>query len=135
MAGFTFRYRLSGGAPTIQTLIFQDTETLTKGDIVSIQGGVVDLGAANDPNFAGIALQTKAGTTNVSTIDIITDRDAVYGVDDANARLQGATLDIAGATGAMTVAASNHVDLVVVAGSTATEETLVKFAPGEHWLD
>lgn len=135
MAGFTFRYRLSGGAPTIQTLVFQDTETLTKGDIVSIQGGVVDLGATNDTNFAGIALQTKAGTTNVSTIDIITDKDAVYGVDDLVARLQGATLDIAGATGAMTVAASFNVDLTVVAGSTATEETLVKFAPGEHWLD
>jgi len=134
MAGFTFRYRLSGGAPTIQRFIFQDTETLTKGDMVSIETGVADLAATADAVLAGVALQTKAGTTTVSTIDIITDADAVYGVTDANARLQGATLDIAGATGAQTVAASNNAEFLVVAGSSATEETLVTFNVAKHWL-
>jgi len=134
MAGFTFRYRLGGGAPTIQTLIFQDTETLTKGDMVSIQSGLVDLAATADANLAGIALQTKAGTTTVSTIDIITDADAVYGVTDANARLAGAILDIAGATGAMTLAADSNHDVLVVAPSSATEETLVTFNVAKHWL-
>jgi hypothetical protein len=134
MAGFTFRYRLSGGAPTIQTLLFQDTETLTKGDLVAIQGGYVDLAATADANLAGIALQTKAGTTQVSTIDIITDADAVYGVADANARLAGAILDIAGTTGAMTLAADSNHDVIVVAPSSASEETLVTFNVAKHWL-
>jgi methionine aminopeptidase len=134
MAGFTFRYRLSGGAPTIQTFKFKDSETLTKGDMVSIESGVVDLAATADAVLAGIALQTKAGTTAVSTIDIITDADAVYGVVDANARLQGALLDIAGATGAMSVTTDSNHDVLVVAGSSATEETLVTFNVAKHWL-
>jgi len=134
MAGFTFRYRLSGGAPTIQTFVFQDTETLTKGDLVSIQSGVADLAATADANLAGVALQTKAGTSAVSTIDIITDADAVYGVADANARLAGAILDIAGATGSMALAADSNHDVLVVAPSSATEETLVTFNVAKHWL-
>jgi hypothetical protein len=134
MAGYTFRYRLSGGAPTIQTFVFQDTETLTKGDLVAIQGGLADLAATSDANLAGVALQTKAGTANVSTIDIITDADAVYGVYDANARAAGAILDIAGATGAMAIAADSNHDVLVVATSSATEETLVTFNVAKHWL-
>jgi len=69
----------------------------------------------------------------VTTYKVITDWDAVYEVYDANARVIGATLDIAGTTGAMTVAASSNVDLLVVADSTASEPTLVMIAHGEHW--
>jgi hypothetical protein len=131
--GFRFRYRLSNAPPTIQTLTIKDTETLTKGDLVNLETGEIDLGATNDTNFVGIVLETKAGTDSVTTYKCITDFDAVYGVYDPNARLVGATLDIAGATGAMTVAASSSVDLLVVANSTAAEETLVMIAHGEHW--
>lgn len=135
MAGFTFRYRLSGGAPTIQVLKSKDTETLTKGDLLNMETGEVDLAATNDTAFVGVCLDTGARVDSTTDVYCITDKDAVYGTTDANARLQGATLDIAGATGAMTVAASNNVDLIVVAPSSATQETLVKFATGEHWLD
>lgn len=131
--GFTFRYRLSGGAPTIQSLTFKDTETLTKGDMVNLESGQVDLGATADTNFMGVALQTLAGTTAVTKIDVITDDDAVYGVTDNNARVHGATLDLAGATGAQTVAASSNKEFVVMADSGATEETLVKFNVGKHY--
>jgi len=133
MAGFRYAYRESGGTPTIQSAVFQDSETLTKGDMVSIESGKADLSATNDTTLAGVALETKAGTTNVSYITFIADTDAVYAVDDANARLNGATLDIAGATGAMTVASSSNVDVQVVADSSATEPTLVRIAHGEQY--
>lgn len=133
-AGFRPRYRLSGQPFTVLNLKFKDTETLTKGDILNLESGTLDLGATNDTTFIGVALQTKAGTTAVTYLEVISDSDAVYGVYDANARAAGDTLDITGATGAMTVAASSNVDLIVVAPSTATEETLVMIAHGEHYL-
>lgn len=131
--GFRFRYRLSGQPPTIQTLTIKDTETLTKGDLVNLETGEIDLAATNDTNLVGAVQETKAGTDSTTTYKVITDWDAVYGVYDPNVRAIGATLDIAGATGAMTVAASSNVDLIVVANSTAAEETLVMIAHGEHW--
>ena len=65
---------------------------------------------------------------------MICDEDAVYATSDANARVFGATLDIDGATGAQTVAASSNVDVVVVASSTASEPTLVKLSAANHAL-
>lgn len=130
--GFRFRYRLCGAPPTIQTLTIKDDETLTKGDLVNLESGEIDLAATNDTGILGVVLETKAGTDSTTTYKVIVDSDAVYGVYDANARAIGATLDIAGTTGAMTVAASANVDLIVVANSTASEETLVTIAHGEH---
>jgi len=130
--GFRYRYRLGGGKPTIQNLIFKDTETLTKGDLVNLESGEVDLAATADTALLGTALETKAGTDSTTKIDCIVNDDAVYGIYDANARVKGATLDIAGATGAMTVATSSNKELVVVEASTAAEETLVRFNIGKH---
>jgi hypothetical protein len=132
MAGFTFRYRLSGGAPTVQRLLFKDTETLTKGDLANLETGEVDLLATADTNALGQVLETKAGTDSTTRIDVITDADAVYGVTDAVVRLKGATLDVSGATGAQTVATSSNKNFVVVADSSATQETLVRFNVGKH---
>jgi hypothetical protein len=132
MAGFTFRYRLSGGAPTIRTLKAKDTETITKGDMLNLESGTVDLGATADVAFLGVALDSGARTTGVSDVTFIADDDAVYAVTDANARLAGATLDLAGTTGAQGVAASSNKEFVVVAPSSATEETLVRFNVGKH---
>jgi lipid-binding SYLF domain-containing protein len=114
--------------------LFKDTETLSKGDILNIENGEVDLGATNDTQLVGIALETKAGTDSTTYIEVITDEDAVYAVYDANARAIGANLDIAGTTGAMTVASSTNADLVVVANSTADEWTLVRITRAEHVL-
>lgn len=134
MAGFTFRYRLGGGAPTIQDLTFKDTETLTKGDLVNLETGEIDLAATGDTALVGVALETKAGTDSTTKLQVISDPDAVYAVVDNNARLIGATLDISGATGAQTVTTSSNQDVVVVANSSATEETLVMIKRNEHWL-
>jgi methionine aminopeptidase len=133
MPGFSFRYRIGGGAPTVQKVVFKDTETLTKGDMVNLESGQADLGATADTNLMGVAQQTLAGTSAVTKIEVITDPDAVYGVADANARKVGDTLDLAGATGAQTVAASTNKEFVVVADSTATQETLVRINVGKHY--
>lgn len=132
--GFKYEGRLSGGPDLMMSLLFKDTETLTKGDLVNLESGTLDLGATNDAAFVGAARETKAGTTGVTLMEVYWSPDAIYSVYDANARAMGATLDIAGATGAMTVAASSNVDLIVVGGLLATERTLVMFAPGEHFL-
>ena len=134
-AGFRFRYRECGAPPTIQDLLVKDTGTLTKGDLVNLESGEIDLAATGDAALVGIVLETVAGTDSVTRMRCIVDADAVYGVYDANARLLGATLDIAGATGEMTVAASSNIDLIVMAESTAAEETLVRIAHGEHFTN
>lgn len=130
--GFHFRYRLSGGAPTILRLLSKATGTLTKGDLVNLETGEVDLAATDDNAILGAVLETKAVVDSTTEIAVIADPDAVYGVYDPNARLAGAFLDITGTTGAMTVANASKNDLVVVAPSSATEETLVMIAHGEH---
>lgn len=132
MAGFTFRYRTSGADPTIKDLLFKDTETISKGDMVNLETGEVDLGATADTNLLGVALETVAGTDSTTRIKVITDADAVYAVTDANVRLTGATLDLSGATGAQTVATSSNKEFVVVAASSASEPTLVRFNVGKH---
>lgn len=132
--GFKFEYCLDDPSrePWIQNLYFKDTETLHKGDLVNLESGEVDLAATNDAALLGIALETKAGTDSTTQIECIVDPLAVYSVYDANARNMGATLDISGTTGQMTVGASSNIDLIVVAPSSATERTFVKIAHGEH---
>lgn len=130
--GFRYRGRLSGGPENIQDLLFKDTETLSKGDLLNLETGEVDLGATNDSAFLGAAKETISGTDSTTRIRVNIDPDALYEVYDQNARLLGATLDIAGTTGAMTVAATSNADLIVMAESTATEPTLVMINHGEH---
>lgn len=130
--GFRFRGRRSGGEPTIMDMLFKDTETLSKGDVVNLETGEVDLGATGDTNLLGVVQETIAGTDSTTRIKVIVDVDAIYGVYDANARLKGATLDLSGTTGAQTVATSSNKEFVVWAESTAAEETLVCFNTGKH---
>ena len=129
---FVFAFRESGGAPTIVDLLFKDTETLTKGDLVNLETGEVDLLATADANALGVVLETKAGTDSTTRIKVIIDEDAVYSVTDATARLLGATLDVSGATGAQTVATSSNKEFVCARESSATEPTLVRFNTGKH---
>lgn len=136
MAGFKFRHRQSGGAPTIQDLYFKDTETLTKGDFVNLESGEVDLAVSGDTAPLGVALETLAGTDSTTKIKVITDSDAVYSDPaDTSARKTGATLDISGATGAQALTSSSNKDVVVVADSSATEPTLFKINPNVHAID
>lgn len=132
-AGFRFRGRKSLGQPTIQNILCNATATLSAGDMVTLTAGKLVLGATAATSFVGLCLQTQAGTASVTKYKVIVDADAIYGVYDANARNKGATLDIAGATGAQTVAASTNKEFVVFATKAATDpETLVCFNVGKH---
>lgn len=130
--GFKYRGRLSGGLPTVQKFKCKDTETLTKGDLVNLEAGEIDLAATDDKALLGVVMETKAGTDSTTEYSVVTDEDAIYGVYDANARLAGVKLDLAGTTGAMTVAADSNHDLQTIAASSASEETLVMISHGAH---
>lgn len=116
--------------PVIRKYKFADSETLTKGDVLNLDAsGYVDLFATGgDTGFIGVANETKTGVTTVTEIEVILDLDgdARYAVYDANARVEGALLDVSGATGAQTVAADGDTDLIVAANSLATEPTIVR---------
>lgn len=130
--GFRFRGRLNGGDPTYREIVVADA-AFARGDMVNLESGQVDLLAAADTAAVGMVNETKSGmTTGTDTIEVIVDADAIYGVYDANARLEGATLDISGTTGAQTVGASSQKNFVVVATSAADEETLVRWNVGKH---
>ena len=131
--GFEFRYRICGKPPTVLDLLCKDSEKLSKGDLGNLETGEVDLAATADTGLLGAIQETATGVDSTTRFKVISDADAVYGVTDATARLVGACLDISGATGAYTVASKTNADLVVVAESTATEETLVMIHPTQHW--
>jgi len=129
--GFRYRGRKFGGAPTIQSIVFKDTETISRGDWVNLESGQLDLGATADTLLLGVAQNTKAGTSAVTLMDVIVDVDAIYGVYDPVARVKGDTLDLSGATGAQTVATSSNKEFVVWATKTAAQETLVVLNTGK----
>lgn len=134
MAGFRFAYRESGGYPTIQKFAIADA-TLTRGDLVNLEASQLDLSVTADIALVGAVQETiKGGTVGTDEVEAITDDDAVYSVVDNNARKAGATLDISGATGAQGVAASVNADVVVAADSTASQETLVRIVPSQHYV-
>ncbi|GIL09285.1 MAG: hypothetical protein BroJett033_7960 [Chloroflexota bacterium] len=133
-AGFQYMGREGKGKDWIQELTFKDTETLTRGDIVNLESGEVDLGATNDSGFLGIALETKAGTDSTTKIWCHVAPDAIYSVYDPNVRALGDKLDLTGTTGAQTVTTSSNADFIVVGGLGADERTLVMFTAAETWL-
>ena len=132
MAGFDLAYILGGGEVNIQEFTVKASEVLTQGEMCSLDTGEIDAAATNDAAFVGVALESVDNTVDGHTIRVIINPDAVYSVVDANARLAGVNLDIA--TGGLGVTTDSNHDFIVVAPSSATERTLVMFAPGEHYL-
>ena len=133
--GFRYRGRLSGGPATIQKFKAKATATYFKGDLVSLDAGEAAIGATDSKAFLGIVNATVVAIDSTTDVEVIVDEDSFFAVYDANARLFGAPLDIAGTYGAMTVAADLNHDLRVIAPSLATEETVVMFAHGSHVLN
>jgi uncharacterized protein YbcI len=132
MPGFEFRYRLGGGEPTIRGFVFKNTETLTRGDILNYEDGLLDLGALGDSSLVGCAVETLNGESGKSQIHVVTDADAVYAVADPNARSEGDHLDLTGASGGQGVLTSAASAFTVVVDSPAEAETLVRIADGRH---
>jgi uncharacterized protein YbcI len=130
--GFEFRYRLSGEEPTIRSFVFKNTETLTRGDMLNLEDGQVDLGVAGDTALLGACLETLDGEAATTYVRMVTDADAVYAVHDPNARRERDHLDVTGLTGAQGVVTGADSEFTVVIGSTAEEQTLVTISVGSH---
>ena len=147
--GYEWRYNISGGRPLILTFLMKDTETLTRGDVMNIESGEVDLAATGDAALAGIFVGpenpddavdgkpgTVSGTDSTTLVKVIVNPDAVYAdANDTSARLAGATLDISGATGAQTMAASSNTEFVVVERKRqASDETRAMICSSAHYI-
>jgi uncharacterized protein YbcI len=134
MPGFEFRYRLSGGRATLAPFSIQHAATIGRGDMVNLENGEADLATTGDIDLIGVA-QGLSGEHLPASIDVITDADAVYGVQDRNGRAKGTTLDLIGLTGAQGVGVSLNAEFVVALNCTAHEETLVRINVGRHHSD
>jgi hypothetical protein len=147
--GYEWRYNVSGGRPLILTFLMKDTETLTRGDMLNLESGEVDLLATGDTGAVGIFVGpenpddavdgkpgTLAGTDSTTIVKAIVNPDAVYAdANDTSARLAGALLDVSGATGAQTNAASSNNEFVVVERKRqSSDETRVQFCAPVHYL-
>jgi hypothetical protein len=147
--GFEWRYNISGGRPLILTFLMKDTETLTRGDMLNIESGEVDLLATGDTSAAGIFVGpenpddavdgkpgTVSGTDSTTIVKVIVNPDAVYAdPNDTSARLAGALLDVSGATGAQTIAAASNNEFVVVERKRqSSDETRVQITAPTHYL-
>jgi hypothetical protein len=135
MAGFTFAHKLSGGAPTIVEMPVLADAVISAGELVNLESGYVDGAATTDTALVGLALEAAIATglsNGDKHIKVIIDPDAIYSCVDANARVAGATLDLA--SGAQGVTTSSNTDVVVVYPSTATEPTHVMIITALHYL-
>jgi len=147
--GFVWKYNVSGGRPLILTFLMKDTETFTRGDMVNIESGEVDLAATGDAALAGVFVGAEdpadatagnpgivSGTDSTTVVQVIVSPDAVYDdKNDTSTRLAGALLDISGATGAQTVAASSNTEFVVVERKRlAADPTRIMIIPNSHYL-
>jgi len=147
--GFEWRYNISGGRPLILTFLMKDSETLTRGDMLNLESGEVDLMVTTDVAAVGVFVGPEnpndatdgqpgvvSGTDSTTIVKAIVNPDAVYADrNDTSARLPGALLDISGATGAQTIAsASNNEFVVVERKRQASLETRVMFTAPTHYL-
>tara|TARA_Y100000310_G_scaffold126272_3_gene125043 strand:+ start:3206 stop:3661 length:456 start_codon:yes stop_codon:yes gene_type:complete len=147
---FSWRYNISGGRPLVLSFLMKDTETLTIGDLLTLDTGEVDLAATNDTTMIGRfegpsdpADSKKGepgvveGTDSTTVVRATVNPDAVYAdKSDTNARLAGVNLDISGTTGAMKLATDSNSDVITVERKLQNaDETRVMIAPGEHYLN
>lgn len=130
--GFTFAYTLSGSPPILVDFPLKSSSVITAGNLVNLESGTLDEAATGDTALVGIAVETKTYAAATDVAKCIINPDAVYSIVDANARLAGATLDIA--SDGSTIASSSNTDLIVVAPSSATEPTLVMIIRTSHYL-
>jgi len=147
--GFEWRYNISGGRPLILTFVMKDTETFTRGDMLNLESGEVDLLVTTDTAAVGVFVGPEnpddatdgqpgivAGTDSTTVVKAIANPDADYADrHDTSARLAGALLDVSGATGAQTVAAASNNEFVVVERKRqSSDETRVQFTAPTHYL-
>jgi uncharacterized protein YbcI len=135
MPGFEFRYRLGGGAPTVETLPFKTKRSVTAGDMVSLDAGEIALAASGDEALLGVALEASTATAERGKLKVITDADAVYAVINGHSRARNGTVDLTGVAGGQGIGDGPNGDLAVVVESDDEDETLVRISVGKHWGD
>lgn len=123
MPGFTYRYRRHGGRPTLRSVV--PAHALIVGDMLSVDDGDGDIGLADDASVRLLGAVSAAGNGSAA-VQVITDPDAVYGVDDPRVRTKGDALILTGASGTQGVTAAGLTpQLLVEADCGIAEETLV----------
>jgi hypothetical protein len=133
MSGFTWKLNITGeNVPNIKEVVVANDEVFTWGEMLNLETGEADAGASGDTAFLGPAQESLNNADDGLTVKVIVNPDAVYEVVDNNARLMGATLDLA--AGGLGVTTSSNADFIVYETSTATEPTLVTWN-GNSWLD
>ena len=130
-AGFKWAGSYDGSEPIKVKFVIADTVVVTKGMLLNLETGEADKGASNDEAFIGVATHDIDNTADGESVEAIINPGAIYAVDDANARLAGATLDLG--SDAKSVTTTSNADLIVYADSTASEPTLVCFN-NTHYL-
>ena len=118
--------------PTTEVVTVANDEVFTWGEMLNLESGEADAGATGDTAFLGPSQQSLDNADDGLTVKVIVNPNAVYGVEDNNARLMGALLDLA--SGGLGVTGDSNHDFIVWRTSTATEETLVVLN-GNSWLD
>jgi len=121
-------YNFQGGGEPVQKgpYTVKALETITQGMICKLTTGEVEPADSNDATFAGFAVADAAAGAEVYLYDI----SAVMSVVDANARIDGAALDVD--TGSQSVTTKSNVDLVVVRTSASSEDTLIMIHPQKN---
>jgi RNA polymerase primary sigma factor len=126
--GFAFRYLVGGGRPSIRRLARGECAALAPGDMVTVRASRLRPATSADSALVGNVLRCGGS----AEVEIVTDADAVYGVTDPHRRVDGTTLDLAGASGSQHVAEGPNHAFQVVTDCSATEETLLRISPGRH---
>jgi uncharacterized protein YbcI len=123
MPGFIYRYRRHGGRPTLRSVV--PAQALVLGDMLSTEEGDGNVALADDASvrLLGAVIETGNGVT---TVQVVTDLDAIYGVGDPHARTKGDALVLTGASGTQGVTPAGRTpQLLVEADCGIAEETLV----------
>lgn len=129
-SGFVWAGSLDGSEPIIQKFVVKNAAVISKGEMLNLESGEADAGASGDTGLIGAAVEDVDNSDDGLYVKAIVNPNAIYRVVDANARVAGATLDLA--SGGLGVTTTNNADLLVVADSAADEPTLVTFN-GTHF--
>lgn len=130
MAGFHWAGSLDGSEPIIQEFVVKASAVISKGEMLNLESGEADAGAAADTGLIGIAVEDVDNTVDGHTVHAIANPNAIYATEDANARVTGALLDLA--SGGMGLTTDSSHTFMVVSDSTSSEPTQVTFN-GTHF--
>lgn len=112
--------------PRLAKFTIKDSEKLTIGDMVNLESGEIDLAATADTAIVGAVQETKTGVDSTTEFVVIDEPFGLYWVWDTTDRERGATLDLAGTTGAQGIAASSNKEFIVWGKDASGNMTLVQ---------